>query len=120
MSKIPADGDATKVRTKIFFEETIGIGIHGNGCVCPETERKTQEINHEEKNCFTFNRVAIDVVSGSTAAVHAQEDVVQPIVFQAAGPTVESIQSTVDAYRAFLGDPNNGNAPGPLPTVAAK
>ena len=35
-------------------------------------------------------------------------------VFQAAGPTVSSIQSTVDAYRAALGDPNNGNNPGPL------
>jgi hypothetical protein len=35
-------------------------------------------------------------------------------VFQAAGPNVASIQSNVDAYRAALGDPNNGNAPGPL------
>lgn len=35
-------------------------------------------------------------------------------VFQAAGPTAESIQGTVDAYRAALGDPNNGNAAGPL------
>ncbi len=42
------------------------------------------------------------------------EDVVPPIVFQAAGPTAQSIQSTVDAFRAALGDPNNGNAPGPL------
>ncbi len=47
-------------------------------------------------------------------SAHAQEDPVQPIVFQAAGPTVESIQGTVDAYRAALGEPNNGNAPGPL------
>jgi hypothetical protein len=35
-------------------------------------------------------------------------------VFQVAGPTAESIQGTVDAYRAALGDPNNGNAAGPL------
>src|SRR5688572_21005463 len=35
-------------------------------------------------------------------------------VFQAAGPTVESIQGTVDAFRAALGEPNNGNTPGPL------
>jgi len=34
------------------------------------------------------------------------------VVFQAAGPTAASIQSTVAAYRAALGDPNNGNAPG--------
>ena len=36
------------------------------------------------------------------------------VVFQAAGPTAESIQGTVDAFRAALGEPNNGNAPGPL------
>ena len=34
-------------------------------------------------------------------------------VFQAAGPTAASIQSTVDAFRAALGNPN-GNAAGPL------
>ena len=34
-------------------------------------------------------------------------------VFQAAGPTAESIQSTIDAFRAALGDPN-GNTAGPL------
>jgi len=37
-----------------------------------------------------------------------------PLVFQAAGPTADAIQSTVDAFRAALGNPNNGNAPGPL------
>jgi hypothetical protein len=42
------------------------------------------------------------------------KDHVPPIVFQAAGPTAESIQSSVDAFRAALGEPNNGNAPGPL------
>ena len=39
---------------------------------------------------------------------------VMPVVFQAAGPTAASIQSTVDAFRAALGEPNNGNNPGPL------
>ena len=37
-----------------------------------------------------------------------------PLVFQAAGPDAASIQSTVDAFRARLGDPNNLNNPGPL------
>lgn len=37
-----------------------------------------------------------------------------PTVFQAAGPTQASIQSTVDAFRAALGEPNNANNPGPL------
>ena len=39
---------------------------------------------------------------------------VAPAVFQAAGTDDASIQSTVDAFRARLGDPNNGNTPGPL------
>jgi hypothetical protein len=41
---------------------------------------------------------------------------VPPTVFQAAGPTLTSIQGTVDAFRVALGDPNNGNNPGPLPS----
>jgi hypothetical protein len=44
------------------------------------------------------------------------KDLDTPVVFQAAGPTVESIQSSVDEFRAALGDPNNANAPGPLAT----
>jgi len=35
-----------------------------------------------------------------------------PIVFEGAGDDAASIQGTVDAFRAALGDPNNGNAPG--------
>src|SRR5688572_8917359 len=50
--------------------------------------------------------------------VHASRDEdnkpANPIVFQAAGPTVASIQSMVDAFRAALGSTNNGNNPGPL------
>ena len=50
---------------------------------------------------------------------HAQEnttkDFVAPLVFQAAGPNNASIQSTVDAYRAELGNPDNKNS-GPLAT----
>lgn len=38
------------------------------------------------------------------------KDFVPPTVFQAAGPNAASIQSTVDAFRAALGNPNNGNA----------
>ena len=37
-----------------------------------------------------------------------------PVVFQAAGTSTESIQSSVDAFRAALGIPNNLNNPGPL------
>ena len=38
-----------------------------------------------------------------------------PVVFQAAGPDTASIQSTVDGFRAALGNPNNGNG-GPQPS----
>ena len=55
----------------------------------------------------------VTVLSGlssfSVDPAHAQS------VFQAAGPTVDSIQATVDAFRAALGDPNNGNS-GPQAT----
>jgi len=37
-----------------------------------------------------------------------------PQVFQAAGPSVAAVQSTVDQFRNALGAPNNGNAAGPL------
>src|SRR5262245_11062105 len=57
---------------------------------------------------------------GSLHPAHADgkssKDVVPPIVFQAAGPNIASIQGTVDAFRAALGTPNNGNAPGVLAT----
>jgi hypothetical protein len=36
-----------------------------------------------------------------------------PLVFQAAGPDASSIKSTVEAFRAALGD-NNGNSAGPI------
>lgn len=41
-------------------------------------------------------------------------DFVVPVVFQAAGPDIATIQNTIDQYRLALGAVNNGNAPGPL------
>ena len=51
----------------------------------------------------------------STNAQNTTRDFVAPSVFQAAGTDVPSIQGTVDAFRAALGNPNNGNS-GPLNT----
>ena len=45
---------------------------------------------------------------------NTKKDFVPPIVFQEAGPTITSIQGSVDGFRAALGGPNNGNAAGPL------
>jgi hypothetical protein len=50
----------------------------------------------------------------SQAQGNTSSDFVPPLVFQAAGPSTTSIQSTVDAYRAALGALNNANNPGPL------
>jgi hypothetical protein len=44
----------------------------------------------------------------------SKQPLVLPVVFQAAGPSAASIQSTVDEYRLALGAVNNGNNPGPL------
>ena len=43
-----------------------------------------------------------------------------PVVFQAAGANAASIQSSVDAFRAALGEPNNLNNPGPLAKRSAR
>jgi hypothetical protein len=51
----------------------------------------------------------------STNAQNTTRNFVPPSVFQAAGKDVVSIQSSVDAFRAALGNPNNGNA-GPMDT----
>jgi hypothetical protein len=60
-----------------------------------------------------FGLLSVIVSVPVRQAAHAQGNTpkpfVPPAVFQAAGPTAESIQSTVDEYRAALGDPNNGN-----------
>jgi hypothetical protein len=39
-----------------------------------------------------------------------------PIVFEGFGADATAIQSSVDDFRAALGNPNNANAPGPLPS----
>jgi len=66
---------------------------------------------------FGFLAVTVLVPVGQSAQAHGKKskELVVPTVFQAAGPTAESIQGTVDAFRAALGNPNNGNA-GPQQT----
>src|SRR5450755_1519075 len=70
-----------------------------------------------------FLTVALAAFTGVISLASAQptlaqsEDVaakrfVAPTVFQAAGPSAASIQSTVDQFRAALGAVNNANNPG--------
>src|SRR4030095_425898 len=55
------------------------------------------------------------MTSAPTRMAYAESaDGPPPVVFQAAGPTPQSILSTVDAFRAALGVTNNGSNPGPL------
>jgi hypothetical protein len=55
-------------------------------------------------------------IKPTQAQGNTTRDFVPPTVFQAAGPNAASIQSSVDAFRAALGNQNNGNNPGPLTT----
>src|SRR5436190_4629031 len=57
---------------------------------------------------------SVRVRPAAPSQVDGPKNFVPPRVFQAAGPNAASIQSTVDAFRAALGTPNNGNAAGPL------
>ena len=80
---------------------------------------------NKAKNPVTNNLriVALAVFTGVTCLIGAQSGLAQsdafaakpfvaPTVFQAAGPSAASIQSTVDQFRAALGLVNNGNNPG--------
>jgi hypothetical protein len=50
---------------------------------------------------------ALTATAGSVAAA--------PVFFEVGGSAApSSIEGEVDAFRAALGNPNNGNAPGPL------
>ena len=76
-----------------------------------------------KKNMLLTVGVAFILLSGlvsfSIRQAHGQDntsevapttrDFVEPIVFQAAGPSVASIQNSVAEHRLALGDPNNGN-----------
>jgi hypothetical protein len=66
-----------------------------------------------------MSTLAVALVTLFTVPALAQSGTVHtgflpPTVFQAAGPTATSIQSSVDQYRAALGATNNVNAVGPL------
>jgi hypothetical protein len=62
-----------------------------------------------------FGLAALMVANNSAnGEVDGAKGTVTPTVFQAAGPSAASIQSTVDAFRAALGATNNLNNAGPL------
>ena len=67
---------------------------------------------------FGFPLVPVCQAQSENPDDSATEDTSRPVpdVFQAAGPAASSIQGTVAAFRAALGDPDNVNAAGPLST----
>jgi hypothetical protein len=90
--------------------------------------RALNQLSREERKQVTKGR-SFSILQGAGALVLATSvagpaaaqapydparSSVVPAVFQAAGLTPASIQSTVDQYRAALGAVNNGNNPGPL------
>jgi hypothetical protein len=62
--------------------------------------------NVEGRALFSTNDMAIAPIAIQSTTTG---DFVAPAVFQAAGPNSASIQGTITAFRAALGDPNNGN-----------
>jgi len=80
------------------------------------TTREATEINKSKEESVAMKKGTVWTAVGAVSMLlvcasswidqaHAQT------VFQAAGPTAASIQATVDAFRAALGNPNNGNNP---------
>jgi hypothetical protein len=58
-----------------------------------------------------FSPECLTVVATLTLLIPAT-GTAAPITFTAAGANAAAIQGTVDAFRAAIGDPNNGSAPG--------
>jgi hypothetical protein len=77
---------------------------------------------HGLLNLLAFGLLSVTVLVpvGQTAQAQGKKskELLPPTVFQAAGPTADSIQGTVDEFRAALGEHNNMNNPGPLPLTS--
>ena len=66
---------------------------------------------HRWAVCCVGFAVGLGVLGGG---VGSAQDTVQLTVILAAGPSVESLDSSVEVFRAALGEPDNANNPGPL------
>ncbi len=81
----------------------------------PNTIRQTAHAQDKITKDFVTENATRDFVTANTT-----RDFVPPTVFQAAGPNVASIQSSVDAFRAELGDPKTATTRGHSQPVAAR
>jgi hypothetical protein len=78
--------------------------------------KRQSAANEEDASMISSMQAYCVAIAVLVALVLPMSTSATPIVFEGAGPDATSIQGTVDAFRAALGDPNNGNAPGPLLT----
>ncbi len=77
-------------------------------------ESGIQSLRARSRN-FLMAAIGLLCVAATAQAQNANlPDLVPPKVFQASGPTADSIQSTVDKFRDALGGANNGNNIGPF------
>jgi hypothetical protein len=82
-----------------------------------QTKQSVTNLNIRSTVIAVFGLLSTLLAFSHTAQAQApgqSNGFVAPVVFQAAGPNASSIQSTVDAFRAALGNVNNLNNPGPL------
>src|SRR5207248_8057209 len=93
--------------------EQAGENQHKPNLRKKEPMQTKQSVINSSTVIAAFGLLSMLLAVSETAHAQGTNDV-PPAVFQAAGATAASIQSTVDAFRARLGDPNNLNNPGPL------
>src|SRR5262245_12408551 len=59
-------------------------------------------------------KTAVGLILAAMTAICGAPAAAAPVVFSVGGSDAASIQPTVDSFRAALGNPSNGNDPGPL------
>ena len=101
----------TKSTTKI--EEVENNHSRPGGTIEHAIMKKPVLSTHLLAFGMMFMTLLVPVRQAAHAQSNPSKDFVAPLVFQAAGSTADSIQSTVDAFRDALGDPNGNNPPPP-------
>lgn len=100
--RIEARGKARKVKANWSVVAVLGLAFVFMVLAARAKGQEPVSVSNA-----TSEAIAVD---GNTTI-----DFVAPAVFQAAGPSVASIQSSVAAFRTALGDPLNGNTTMELP-----
>jgi hypothetical protein len=102
----------TMVTTKI--EEVENANPRRGGSIEHAIIKRHVLLTHVRAFGLLVMTLLVPVHQAAHAQGNTSKDFVAPEVFQAAGSTPDSIQSTVEAFRDALGDPNNLSNPPPL------